>query len=223
MNAFDMISEPILFVQELCEYSSRVRQSVELVQSLADAVLAEDYAKIPTLHEQMSGIWHDVNQSKLSLYSQIKGMHFHVAGGDAFNQYMACQDRVADSLQGLADLLGLRRTPFPIELRDDFRALVGQVVNISRRTMGLAERLFSETEVVYTDAEAQDSRCSAEGAIDERGQTRRCEIAFARHLYGLEKSLDPVTVVVLDKCCSTLHEVADNAEHAADNLRLMIR
>lgn len=223
MNAFDMISEPVLFTQELREYSGRVHQSVELIQSLADALLAEDYVKIRTLHDQMSGTWHQVNQIRLSLYGQIKGMHFHSVGGDAFNQYMACQDRVADSLQGLADLLGLRETPIPIELRDDFRALLGQVIHISRRTMRLAEWLFSETETVATDAEAQDSLGATGGLIDEKGQTRQREVEFARHLYSLGKQLDPVTIVVLDKCCTTLHEVADNAEHAADYLRLMIR
>jgi predicted phosphate transport protein (TIGR00153 family) len=223
MNAFDMISEPILFVQELREYSSRVRQCVELIQSLADALLAEDYATIRTLHEQMSGTWHDVNQSKLSLYDQIKGMHFHVAGGDAFNQYMACQDRVADSLQGLANLLALRKTPIPAELREDFRALVAAVVNISRRTMSLAEAAFSETETVCAYTQAQNVLDAIRGTVEDKGQTREHEMEFTRHLYSLEKQLDPVALMFLDKCSATLHEVADNAEHAADYLRLMIR
>jgi predicted phosphate transport protein (TIGR00153 family) len=223
MNAFDMISEPILFVQELREYSNGVRQSVELVQSLADALLAEDYAKIQALHEQMCKVRGEADQSRLSLYDQIKGMHFHVAGGDAFNQYMACQDQVADSLQGLADLLASRKTPFPTELRDDFRALVAGVVNVSRRTMSLAEGLLSEAQTACTDAETQNTPDAIRGAIDEKGKTRQREIEFTRHLYNLEKQLDPVTLMFLDKCCTTLHEVANNAEHAAEYLRLMVR
>jgi len=223
MDAFDMISEPILFAEQLREYSDRVRQSVELIQSLADALLTEDYAKIQTLHEQMCKISGEVDQSRLSLYGQIKGMHFHVAGGDAFNQYMACQEKVADSLQGLADLLASRKTPFPSELHDDFRALVAGVFNVSRRTMSLAEGLLSESETACTDAETQDSLDAIRGAIDEKDKNRQREMEFARHLYSLEKQLDPVTVMFLDKCCTTLHEVADNAEHAADYLRLMVR
>ncbi len=223
MNAFDMISEPILFVQELREYSSRVGQSVELIQSLADALLAEDYAKVQTLHEQMCKIRGEADQSKLSLYSQIQGMHFHVAGGDAFNQYMACQDQVADSLQGLADLLASRKTALPIELRDDFRALVAQVVNISSRTMSLADGLLAESETACTDAETRNSLDAIRGAIDEKGKTRQREMEFTRHLYNFEKQLDPVTLIFLDKCRTTLHEVADNAEHAVDYLWLMTR
>ena len=223
MNAFDMISEPILFMQELREYSSRVHQSAELILSLADALLAEDYAKTHTLHEQMSGTWHEVNQSKLSLYSQIKGMHFHVVGGDAFSQYMACQDRVADSLQGLANLLALRRTPIPSELRDDFRALVAAVVNISRRTMSLAEAAFSEAETVCADALTQNVLDAIQGTVEDKDQARERETEFTRNLYSLEKQLAPAALMFLDKCSATLHEAADNAEHAADYLRLMIR
>jgi len=223
MDAFDMISEPILFIEELRVYSSRVRQSVELIQPLADAVLAQDHEKIQTLHGQISGIWHEVNQSKLSLYDQIKGMRFHVAGGDAFNQYMACEDQVADSLQGLADLLASRRSPFPVELREDFWALVAGVVNISRRTMNLAEELLARVETACGDGETQTLLDTLRREGDEKGETRQREMQFTLHLYNLERQLDPVTVMFLDKCCTTLHEVADNAEHAADHLRLMIR
>jgi predicted phosphate transport protein (TIGR00153 family) len=214
MNAFDMISEPVLFVQELREYSGRVHQSVELIHSLADALLTEDYEKIRTLHEHMSGIRDEVDQSRLSLYSQIKEMHFHSAGGDAFSQYVACQDKVASASQAFAELLVQRKTAVPIELRDDFRALVTEVVNVSRRTMSLAEGLSSE---------AQNSLDAVRGITDDKVQARQCEMEFARHLYSLEKQLDPVTVMFLDKYRATLHEVADNAGRAADHLRLMIR
>ena len=216
MNAFDMISEPILVTWELREYTGRVRRCVELIQSLADALLADDRATIQTVHEQMSGTWHDLNETRLALYGQVKGMRFHVASGDAFSRYMTCQDRVADSLQGLADLLVLRGTPFPVELRDDFRALVAEVVNISRRTMSLAEELFSDAETVRTDADATPEN------TDCRDRVRQRQMEFGQRLYGLEKQLDPVTVMVLDKCRAVLREVADNAEGAAEHLRLMV-
>ena len=44
MNAFDMISEPILFFEQLRKHARGVHQSVELLQSLTDALLAGDVA-----------------------------------------------------------------------------------------------------------------------------------------------------------------------------------
>ncbi len=223
MDAFDMISEPVLFVQQLCEHSHKVHQSVELLQPLAEALLAEDYEKIQTLHEQISRIREEVGQSKLSLYDRIKNMHFHSAGGYAFSQYLACQDKVASSAQEFADLLVLRKTTIPIGLRDDFRAFVIQVVSVSRRTMSLTEGLSSEAQTVGADTETQNTLDAIRGIIDDNGQARRLEMQFARHFYSLEKQLDPVTIMFLDKCCATLHEVAGNAERTTDHLRLMIR
>jgi predicted phosphate transport protein (TIGR00153 family) len=223
MDAFDVISEPALFIQQLCEHSGRVHQCVELIQSLADALLAEDYEQIRTLHEQMARIRAEVHQSELSLYARIKEVHFHSAGGDAFSQYLACQNKVADSSLAFAELLVLRKTAIPIELHDDFRALVTQIVNVSRRTMSLAEGLFSEVETVCPDTEAQSSLDAIRGTIDDSDQARRLEVKFARHFYSLEKQLDPVTLMFLDKYCAALHEVAGNAKCAADHLRRMIR
>jgi len=223
MNAFDMISEPVLFVEALREYSGSVHRGVELIQSLADALLAEDYERIDALHTQMSQIGDDVDQSRLSLYGQIREMHFHSAGGDAFSQYVACQDRVADSSRVFAELLALRKTAVPAELRDDFRALVAEVVNVGRRTMSLAAGLSCSAQTLCPDTDARNSLDAIRGITDDKGQVRRREIEFARHLYSLEKQLDPVTLAFLDKYCAALHEVADNAERAAEHLCLMIR
>jgi len=223
MNAFDMISEPVLFIEQLREHSSRVYQCVELIQSLADALLAEDHEQIRTLHEQMSEIRDAAEQSKLSLYRQITEMHFHSAGGDIFNQYVACQDKVADSSKAFAELLVLRKTAVPLELRDDFRALIAEVVNAGRRTMSLAEELFSRAQAVCAGAQGQSSIEAIQGNADDKVPSSRRETDFARRLYSLEKELDPVTITFLDKYHAALREVAQNADCAADHLRLMMR
>jgi predicted phosphate transport protein (TIGR00153 family) len=222
MDAFDMISEPVLFVQALHAHSSRVHHGVELVRLLVDALLTEDGEKMRTLYEQMSGIKADVDRSRLSLYGQIKDMRFHSAGGDAFSQYMGCQDKVADSSQTLAELLMLRETVVPAELRDDLQAFVAEVVNISGRTVSLTEALCA-AQTGCPEAGTQDWVGATQQIAADNSRAGQCEMAFARRLYGLETQLAPVTVMFLDQYRAALREVADNAERAADYLRLMIR
>jgi predicted phosphate transport protein (TIGR00153 family) len=222
MDAFDMISEPVLFAQQLCEHSNKVHQSVELIPLLADALLAQDHEKMKTLHEQISRIGEEVDHIKLSLYEQIRNMHFHSAGGPSFNQYLACQDKVAGASQEFADLLVLRKTTIPVELHADFRAFVAQVVNVSRRTMSLTEGLSPEAQAVCPGAGTPNTLDAIRGVHNENGQARRLEMKFVRHVYSLEKQLDQVTILFLDKYCAALHEVADNAERTADHLCLMI-
>jgi len=223
MNAFNKHAEPILFVQQLYAHAHSVDRSVALTQLLAGALLAEDYERVQIVHEQISRITEEVIRIELSLYARIKNMHFHPAGGYAFSQYLTCQGKVAGSAQELADLLVLRQTTIPAALRDDFLALVTQVVNVSRRALSLMEGLSSEAQTLCADTEAESPLNAMRGVPDDRGQAGRLRRKFAQRVYSLEEQLDPVTIILLDKCCTLLHKVADSAEHAIDHLGLMVQ
>jgi predicted phosphate transport protein (TIGR00153 family) len=221
MDAVDMVSRLVVFAQQLHEYSKKVREGVELIQPLADALLAEDHEKIDTLREQLSEIRNEADQIRLSLYDQIKDMHFRSVDGYAFSQYLACQQGIVDASQEFADLLAVRRTTVATELRADFQAFVTQVAGASRQIMNLAETSSSSTDVVSADADAASSLGAIGTAIDGCRRARRLAMKFAQHLHSLETQLDPVTVMFLDEYCTALKEVTNNAEHTASHVCLM--
>ncbi len=223
MDAFDMISEPVLFAQQLHEHANRVHQSVELIRPLVEALLAGDHEKVQTLHEHMSRIRAEAGQVKLSLYDQIKDMHFHSAGGYAFSQYLACQDKIAGASQKFAELLASRETTISLELHADFRAFVAQVVDVCAQALILAEGLSSPPETVPPASEAQNTREVIQGIIEGNRQARQLGMKLAQCACRLEEQLGPVTILFLDKYCATLCDAADNAESMANHLRLMIR
>jgi len=223
MNAFNRIAEPALFVQQLYAHSLSIRQSVAMTQPLTEALLAEDHERVWAVHEQICRITDEVGQIKLSLYAQIKNMHFHPTGGYAISQYLACQDKVANSAQEFADLLVLRKTAIPIELHADFRAFVSHVVNVSRGATCLMQGLSPEAQTLCADTELGGLPDPVREVCDGKGQARRLRRKFTRRVYSLEEQLDPVAIMLLDNCCAVLHQVADNAEHAADYLCLMVR
>jgi uncharacterized protein Yka (UPF0111/DUF47 family) len=221
MDAVDMVSRPVVFAQQLHEYSKKVREGVEQIPPLVDALLAEDYEKIGILREQVSEIRDEADQIKLSLYGQIKHMHFRSVDGYAFSQYLACHGRMVDASREFADLLAVRRTTVATELRADFQAFVAQVAGASRQIMNLAETLSSSTDVVSADADAASSLGAIGAAIDGCRRARHLGMKFAQHLHSLETQLDPVTVVFLDEYCTALKEVTNNAERTANHVCLM--
>ncbi|MCX5639014.1 MAG: DUF47 family protein [Planctomycetota bacterium] len=194
MDALDIISGPILFVQQVHEHSKKVHQGVELMQPLVDALFAEDYEKIKTLHKQMSEIKNEADQIKLSLYDQIKDMHFRSAGGYAFSQYITWQDKVADSAMEFADLLMLRKTTIPVELRADFQAFVAQVVNISGQVMNLAEKVCSPAEDVLTEPEDRDTLDAIGRIIEGNCEVKRLAMEFAFRIMGTPRMAVPFFV-----------------------------
>jgi predicted phosphate transport protein (TIGR00153 family) len=223
MNAFDMIGEPLLLAQQLHEHANSVHRSVDLIRPLVDALLAEDHEKVKTLEEQMSGIAAETGRIKVSLLEQIKNMQFHSAEGGTFSQYLASQDKIADAAQDFAALLASRQTTLPRELHADFQAFVAQVVNVCTQAMTLAETLSAPPDATPPVVEAQNTAQAMQAIIEGNRQAKQLGITLAQCACRQEQQLGPVTILFLDKYCATLHEAADNAEHAVNYLRLMIR
>jgi predicted phosphate transport protein (TIGR00153 family) len=223
MNALEMISGPLLFVEHLHEHTRKVHQMVELIPLLVDAQLATDHQKVKSLHEQMSKIKAEADQIKYSLYDQFADMHFRGAGRYALGQYIASLDKVAESAEAFADMLIICKTTVPTELHADLKALVGQVVQVSGQMLNLAETLWPPEEALSTGPEARDVLDAIERIVEGHRQIRQLGMKFAQHLYGLEGQLDPTALLCLDKCHTALREVTNNTERAANHLRMVIR
>ncbi len=223
MDTVDTISEQAVFAQQLHEHSKKVRESVELIQPLVDALHVGDHPKIQTLHERVSQIRDESNQIMFSLFGQIPDMHLRALDGHAFSQYLVCQQRMADASQDFADLLMLRPTTIASELCPDFQAFVAQVVGVSRQLMNLAETLSSSTDAVSADVEADDTLDAIAAIINGSRRASGLGLKFGQHLHRLETKLDPVTVVFLDRYWVALNELTKGAERIAHLLRLMVR
>ena len=222
MNALEMISGPLLFVEHLHEQARKVHQTVESIPLLVDALLAADHQRAGSLHEQTSEIRCQADRIKCSLYDQFANMHFRSTGGYALGQYIAGLDKVAESAEAFADVLASRKTTIPTELHADLKALASQVVHISGQILSLTETVWPPEEAVSTEPETRDVLDAIEGIVEGHRKARQLGMEFGRHLYGLEGQLDPATLLYLGQCHTALREVANNTELAANGLRLVI-
>ena len=222
MNTLEMISRPLLFVEDLREHAKKVHQAVELIALLTDALLASDHERVRHLREQVSEIRGQADRIKQSLYGQFKHLHFRGVGGYAVGQYIAGQDKVVESAETFAEVLVSRKTTVPTELHADLQALVDQVVQVSGQMLSLTGILWPPEETMSTDPEASDVLDAIERIVEGHRRARQLGMEFSRHLYGLEGQLDPTCLLCLDKWHTALREVASNTAHAADLLRMVV-
>ncbi len=213
---------PSPFIQ-LHEHSKKVHECVELLRPLTNALLAEDYEKIEELHNVMSKTEHEADQIKTALRDRITKMYFLSVGRSELSRFLAYQDDVADAAEDFAVVLLLRRTRLPEVLKPDFLAFVEQVISVSEHLMNLAEKLFILAGAAFTGKETQETLKAVEKISQEEWQADRLERRFARHLYSIEDTVDPITIFFLDKYCKTLGQVSNTAEKTAKYLRLIIR
>lgn len=222
MGVFDKLFSQSPFVA-LHEHSKKVHECVELLRPLAEALLAEDYEKLEDLHNLVSKTEHEADQIKNKLRDKICKMYFLSVGRSELSRFLAYEDDVADAAEDFAVILLLRRTRVPEELKGDFTAFVEQVISVSEHLMSLSDKLSPLSEAAFTGEQAQEMLDAIDRIGEEEWQSDRLERKFARHFYSMEKELDLITVMFLDKYCQALSAVSNAAEKAAKYLRLIIR
>ncbi len=222
MGVFNKLFAQSPFVS-LQEHSKKVHECVELLKPLANALLAEDYDKLEDLHNLMSKTEHEADQIKNELRGKIHQMYFLSVGRSELSRFLAYQDDVADAAEDFAVLLLLRKTKIPEELKGDFMLLVEQVISMGEHLMSLTDKLSTVAEAAFTGEEAREMLEAIDRIGEEEWQTDRLERKFARRFYSMEKKLDPITIMFLDKYCQALSAVSNAAEKAAKYLRLIIR
>jgi uncharacterized protein Yka (UPF0111/DUF47 family) len=223
MNALEMISGPLLFVEHLHEQTRKVHQAVEMIPLLLEALLTSDHQRVTALHQQISEIRDQAKRIKHSLYDQFADMHFRSTGGYAVGQYIAGLDKVAESADAFADILVSRKSSIPIELHADLKALASKIAHMNGQILMLTESIWPPEESVPTEPQTRDVLDAIERIVEDHHQARQLRMEFYRHLHNLEDQLDPSILLYLDKSHTTLQETANHVEVAANLLRMVIQ
>lgn len=222
MGIISRFFSPSPFI-ELHEHTKKVHECVELMRPLAEALVKEDYDQIEELHNQMSKTEHEADQIKTRLRDRISKMYFLSVGRLELSRFLAYQDDVADAAEDFAVVLLLRKTRIPDELKEDFMAFVNQIITVSEHLLSVAYKLSTLAEAAFAGEEAQEVLTAIDRIGEEEWQVDRLERKFARRFYDMEDTVDPITILFLDKYCKTLGRVSNNAEKTAKYLRLIIR
>ena len=222
MSIVDKLFSQTPFIA-LHEHTKKVHKCVELLRPLAKALLDEDYERINELHHEMSGTEHEADQIKTELRDKIGKMYFLSVGRQELSQFLAYQDDVADAAEDFAVILTLRKTRIPEELKEQFSAFIEQIINVSDHLMHLSEKLSDMAEAGFAGEQVQEVLEGIKRVGEEEWQADKLARRFARSFYSMEGKLDTLTIIFLEKYCSSLSSIANNAEKTAKYLRLLIR
>jgi len=206
----------------LLEHTKEVHECVKLIRPLTEALLAGEHEQIEELHHQMSGLEHAADNTKTEIRTKLSRVYLLSVGRYELFQFLTLQDNVADAAEDYAVVLLLRKTTIPEELREDYVALVNQVVLVSEDLLSLAEELSSLAKAAFSGHEAERVLESIDGISEQEWKADKLQRRFARHYYRMEDQLDSMTLIFLDKYCQTLSSIANAAEKTAKFLRQII-
>ncbi|HUU10201.1 MAG TPA: TIGR00153 family protein [Phycisphaerae bacterium] len=206
----------------LVEHTKKVHECVKQIQPLLDALLKGDHEEIHRLQDEVSRLEYEADKIKHEIRQQLPRRYFLPVGRDELENFLRCQDRIADSVQDFAVILFIRKTEVHPALRDDFTEFVGQVMKVSNTLTAAAVELQNLAETSFGGEEATSVLDRIAGLGEQEWGADRMQRRLSRKIYGIEKELDPVTIMFYDKMLQTLSRVANEAENTGDLLRAMI-
>ena len=206
----------------LVEHTKKVHECVMIVRPLAEAVVKEDYEGVHRLQDKVSKLEYEADKIKHEIREQIPRRYFLAVGRDELENFLRCQDKIADSVEDFAVILLIRNTKIHPDLKDEFFEFIDQILKVSTMLMDAAEELQTLAETSFGGAEAKSVLNRIADLGEEEWKADRMQRKLCQHIYQLEKELDPITVIFYDKMINALSKIANEAENTGDLLRIMI-
>ena len=187
-----------------------------------EAVMAEDWAKVEQVQQEMSRLEHEADKLKKSVRLHLpKSLFLPVPRSDLL-ELLSVQDKVANRAKDIAGLMLGRQMAIPQALQPLVRTYVQRSVDASAQALKAMNELDELLETGFAGREA----VLVETLIEELGSiendTDRLQIEVRRNLFKLEKDLPPVDVMFLYQIIDWVGDVADRAQRVGNRLEQLL-
>jgi uncharacterized protein len=187
-----------------------------------EAVMAEDWAKVEQVQQDMSRLEHEADKLKKSVRLHLpKSLFLPVPRSDLL-ELLSVQDKVANRAKDIAGLVLGREMMVPQALQPIMRSYVQRTVDASAQALKAMNELDELLETGFAGREA----VLVETLIEELGvieqDTDNLQIDVRRQLFKLEKELPPVDVMFLYQIIDWIGDVADRAQRVGNRLEQLL-
>ena len=208
--------------EPLHQHMLKVKACVGLVRPLMDAFLKGEQEKVKDVAKKIFKAEHDADIVKKEIRGRLpKSILLPVARGDIL-RFLKEQDNIADSAEDLAALLILRKTTVPEELQEKLKIFVDRVLETYEVAMTVSSEIKLLAETSFGGEEAHKVMELIEQLKLKEWEADKAQMKVARKMFSIEKKLDPVSVMMWMHIFRELGTLANHAENAGDQMRLML-
>ena len=208
--------------EPLHQHMLKVKACVGLVRPLMDAFLKGEQEKVKDVAKKIFKAEHDADVVKKEIRSRLpKSILLPVARGDIL-RFLKEQDNIADSAEDLAALLILRKTTVPEELKEKLKNFVDKVLETYEVAMAVSSEIKLLAETSFGGEEAHKVMELIEQLKVKEWEADKAQMIAAKKMFSIEKKLDPVSVMMWMHIFKELGTLANHAENAGDQMRLML-
>ncbi|MDH4319321.1 MAG: TIGR00153 family protein [Desulfobulbaceae bacterium] len=206
----------------IVEHSKKVHECVELLWPLMEALVAEDYEEIHTLHSKMARLEYEADVIKHTIRGFVAQSYFLPVDKSDLINFLERQEKIADTAQDFSVILTLRKTVLNQSIQDLFFLYLRQVFQVSGTLLAAAVEFKNLAETSFGGAEARSVLKLIEHLGEEEWRTDKMSRKLSRTFYALEGEESVFNILFYEKMLITLGNIANQAEDAGDYLRIMI-
>lgn len=208
--------------EPLYQHMLKVKECVDLVRPLMDAFLNEEDKKVEGFAKKIFKAEHEADLVKKELRNHLpKSIFLPVARGDLL-RFLKEQDNIADSAEDLAVLITLRKTRIPEDLKKELKDFVDKVLETYEMAMRVSSEIKLLAETSFSGTEAHKVTQLIEELKVDEWEADKAQMTAAKKLFSIEEKLDPITLLMLMNIFKELGILANHAENAGDQMRMML-
>ena len=206
----------------LAQHAQQVRETVELIDPLIEAFLAEEAEKTEDIYQRISKLEHKADNIKNDIRDHLpKSLLMPVDRGDVLT-FLKEQDRIADRAEDLAVLLTMRRTRVIEPMRKPTRAMTDAVKATADAWFKVAADLTTLEGASFAGPEVDRIMDSIRRISNLEWEADKRQAEASRVMFHHEEELGAVSVMLWMNIFRVLGSIADHAENTADLLRVML-
>lgn len=208
--------------EPLLHHYEKVRECVDLVRPMLDAVRVEDYDRLETLAAEVFKTEHEADLIKDQIRQEIPRSFFlPVFRGDLLG-YLKLQDNVADAVEDIAYLLTMKRIKLPPELVEGLSKYLDLIMAADARTRLMNERIRELVASGFHASRAGDIFDVIRSVEKAEWEADKQQYEMGKALFALEDSIKASDLMLWWRVFLEMGQLANHFEKMADRLRRML-
>ena len=206
----------------LFEHMSKVRECISLLRDGVLRYIDGDYEDFHEVAEKVSELEHEADLIKGNIRAHLPRSILMPVDKRYFLWVLREEDAILDHAENLAQLLDLRHTPIPDELKEDFKEHMDKVAETVEEMERAVENVRDLIETSFSGKEREESKKYIHNVHKKEWEADQIRYRITEKIYKLEDKLSPMDEYHLLKIVDWIDDIADHAENVADWLRAMI-
>jgi predicted phosphate transport protein (TIGR00153 family) len=164
---------------------------------------------------------HEADLIKSNLRSHLPSFIFLPVKRGDFLMLLREEDKILDFAEDVANLMAMRHTKVPTEIKTDLIAHTKKVVETAKAYEDAVLNLKDLLETSFGKREREETKKMIHEVHRKEWEADQVEAKLSKKLFNYE-DLDPISIIHLLKIVDRMDQIANHAENAGDWLRAML-